>query len=228
MSRNSTSHTISQLTPYQQYTIQVEACTAAGCTLSSESHSIRTPPAPPEDVPAPQLYSDTPTSVLLSWAPPRHANGELDGYIIERRVIGTQQISTVATFQPNQTLTYLDSSATLSPWTTYEYRNVAHTRLGGSNSSEWEKVTTRPSRPAGLQPPHVQVLGPASVQVHGKSVYVLLKGIVHQKLNILTLKPSYVYMTFFFQRSTVWVILKNVLALPRFIMAVNGGQDFEA
>uniref|UniRef100_A0A8C1J3X3 Usherin n=1 Tax=Cyprinus carpio TaxID=7962 RepID=A0A8C1J3X3_CYPCA len=162
---NSTSHTLSQLTPYQQYTIVVEACTAAGCTLSSESYTIRTPPAPPEDVPAPQLYSDTPTSVLLSWAPPRHANGELDGYTIERRVTATQQISTVATLQPNQTFTYLDSSATLSPWTNYEYRIVAHTRLGGSNSSEWEKVTTRPSRPAGLQSPHVLVLGPESVQV---------------------------------------------------------------
>ncbi|KAL0170182.1 hypothetical protein M9458_034778, partial [Cirrhinus mrigala] len=161
---NSTSHTLSQLTPYQQYTIQVEACTAVGCTLSSDSHTIRTPPAPPEDVPAPQLYSDTPTSVLLSWAPPHHANGELDSYTIERRVSGTQKISTVASLQPNQTLTYLDNSATLSPWTTYEYRVVAHTKLGGSNSSEWEEVTTRPSRPAGLQPPHVLVLGPDSVQ----------------------------------------------------------------
>ncbi|KAK7153113.1 hypothetical protein R3I93_011118 [Phoxinus phoxinus] len=162
---NSTSHTVSQLAPYQQYTIQVEACTAAGCAQSAESHTIRTPPAPPEDVPAPQLYSDTPTSVVLSWSPPRHVNGELDGYTVERKATGTQQISTVATLQANQTLTYLDSSAALSPWSSYEYRIVAHTRLGGSNSSEWKKVTTRPSRPAGLQPPNVLVLDPASVQV---------------------------------------------------------------
>nr|XP_009291422.1 usherin [Danio rerio] len=162
---NSTSHMLSHLTPFQQYTIQVEACTAAGCTLSAESHTINTPPAPPEDVPAPQLYSDTPTSVLLSWAAPRLVNGELDGYTVERRVSGTQEISTVATIQPNQTLTYLDSSATLSPWSSYEYRIVAHTRLGGSNSSVWEKVTTRPSRPAGMQPPDGVVLGPESVQV---------------------------------------------------------------
>lgn len=94
---------------------------------------------------------------------------------MERRVTDTQQISTVATLQPNQTLTYLDSSAVLSPWSTYEYRIVAHTRLGGSNSSEWKKVTTRPSRPAGLQPPHVLVLGPTSVQVYGEFVYILLK-----------------------------------------------------
>lgn len=173
---NSTSHTVSQLAPYQQYTIQVEACTAAGCVQSAESHTIRTPPAPPEDVPAPQLFSDTPTSVVLSWSPPRHVNGELDGYTVERKATGTQQISTVATLQANQTLTYLDSSAALSPWSSYEYRIVAHTRLGGSNSSEWKKVTTRPSRPAGLQPPHVLVLDPASVQVYREFVYVVLKG----------------------------------------------------
>lgn len=165
MPGNGTVHTLSQLAPYQQYTIQVEACTPAGCTLSAESHSIHTPPAPPEDVPAPQLYSDTPTSVLINWAPPLRSNGELDGYTVERRVKGAQEIHTVAAQLPNKTLTYLDSSAALSPWTTYEYRIVAHTTLGGSNGSEWEKVTTRPSRPAGLQPPHVSLLGPESVQV---------------------------------------------------------------
>ncbi len=30
------------------------------------------------------------------------------------------------------------------------------------------------------------------------------------------------------QSDTIWVILKSVLALLSFIMAVNGGQDFEA
>ncbi|XP_056624652.1 usherin [Triplophysa dalaica] len=165
VSGNSSDHTLSQLAPYQQYTIQVEACTAAGCSLSAESQSIHTPPAPPEDVPAPKLYSDTPTSVLINWAPPLRSNGELDGYTVQRRLTGVQEIHTVATQLPNKTLTYLDSSAALSPWTTYEYRIVANTRLGGSNSSEWKNVTTRPSRPAGLQPPHVLVLGPESVQV---------------------------------------------------------------
>ncbi len=38
---------------------------------------------------------------------------------------------------------------------------------------------------------------------------------------------SQVYMTFFFQMNTVGVLL-NALALPSFIMAVNGGWDFEA
>ncbi|XP_037397596.1 usherin [Pygocentrus nattereri] len=162
---SSTSLTLSGLEPYQNYSIQVEACTEVGCTLSADSHSIRTPPAPPEGVVAPRLYSDTPTSVLLTWEPPVRANGVLENYTVERRAAGTQQISTVGTVLPNHTLTYLDSSAALSPWGSYEYRVVASTKQGGSNSSQWERVTTRPSRPAGLHPPDVLVMGPESVQV---------------------------------------------------------------
>lgn len=162
---NTTSLTLFGLAPYQQYSIQVEACTEMGCTLSNNSHTLYTPAAPPEGVINPRLYSDTPTSVLVSWAPPLHPNGLLEGYTLERRVNGSHQVSTVATMMPNQTLTYLDSSASLSPWSTYEYRVIATTRQGGSNSSQWQKVTTRPSRPAGIQPPKVLVLGPESVQV---------------------------------------------------------------
>lgn len=162
---DTTSLTLSSLAPFQQYFIQVEACTEIGCTNSTISHTLHTPAAPPEGVTSPRLYSDTPTSVLVTWAPPLHPNGPLEGYTLERRFNGTQQISTVATMMPNQSLTYLDSSASLSPWSTYEYRVIATTRQGGSNSSLWEKVTTRPSRPAGIQPPKVLVLGPESVQV---------------------------------------------------------------
>ncbi|KAF7704133.1 hypothetical protein HF521_021205 [Silurus meridionalis] len=145
---NTTTLTLSNLEPYQQYFIQVEACTEMGCTLSN-SHTLNTLPAPPQGVSRPRLYSDTPTSVLVSWAPPLHSNGPLK----------------MATMMPNQTLTYLDNSASLSPWRTYEYRVIATTNQGGFNSSEWERVTTRPSRPAGIQPPKALVLGPESVQV---------------------------------------------------------------
>ncbi|KAF5890052.1 usherin isoform X1, partial [Clarias magur] len=161
---DTTSHALSNLAPYQQYSIQVEACTETGCTLSANSHTLHTPAAPPEGVTSPRLYSDTPTSVLVTWDPPVHPNGPLESYTLERRLNGSQKIFTVATMMPNQTLTHLDSSASLSPWSAYEYRVIATTRQGGSNSSEWEQITTRPSRPAGIQPPKVLVLGPESVQ----------------------------------------------------------------
>jgi len=35
-------------------------------------------------------------------------------------------------------------------------------------------------------------------------------------------------MTIFFQTNTIGDVFKNILALPSFIMVVNGGRDFEA
>ncbi|KAK6307053.1 hypothetical protein J4Q44_G00222010 [Coregonus suidteri] len=162
---NTTTYILHNLQPYQLYSLQLEACTTAGCTLSGEFQSFHTPAAPPEGVPAPHLYSDTPTSVLLSWGAPERSNGELEGWVVERRVRGTQQVSTVVRLPPAPPpLSYLDHSSALSPWTSYQYRLVASTQAG-SNTSTWANITTRPSRPAGLVPPRVDVLGPDSLQV---------------------------------------------------------------
>uniref|UniRef100_A0A3P9BUF9 Usherin n=1 Tax=Maylandia zebra TaxID=106582 RepID=A0A3P9BUF9_9CICH len=139
----------------------VEACTNAGCSVSERSQHIRTLPAPPEGVPAPHLYSDTPTSVLLSWGTAEQSNGPLERWVIERRVAGTKQVSTVGHLLPDPSpLSFLDSSSALSPWTTYQYRLVLHNQAG-----PWVSITTRPSRPAGLSPPRIKVLGPATLQV---------------------------------------------------------------
>uniref|UniRef100_A0A667ZN39 Usherin n=1 Tax=Myripristis murdjan TaxID=586833 RepID=A0A667ZN39_9TELE len=145
--------------------IAVEACTNVGCSVSGPSQQFRTPPAPPEGVPAPHLYSDTPTSVLLSWGAPERSNGPLEGWLVERRVAGTDQISTVGHLPPAPPpLSFLDSSSALSPWTSYQYRLVANTQAGHT-AGPWVNITTRPSRPAGLNPPRVTVQGPESVQV---------------------------------------------------------------
>ncbi|MGH0120774.1 UNVERIFIED_CONTAM: hypothetical protein FKN15_027140 [Acipenser sinensis] len=162
---NSTSYIVTGLEPYTEYRFQVESCTSVGCSLSPDSHIIRTPPGPPEDIPAPQLYSETPTSVILAWHPPLRPNGVVKNFTVERRVKDTRQVSKVVTVQADEPLSYLDHSTALSPWTTYEYRIVVSIVNGGSNSSEWKEVTTRPSRPAGLEQPEVLVLGPYSVMV---------------------------------------------------------------
>ncbi|TDH17235.1 hypothetical protein EPR50_G00006290 [Perca flavescens] len=162
---NTTSYTFHDLRPYQAYSLQVEACTSAGCSVSGMSQDFRTLPAPPEGVPAPHLYSDTPTSVLLSWGAPDWTNGPLERWLIERRVAGTKQVSTVGHLPPDPSpLSFLDSSSALSPWTSYQYRLVLHNQAGNT-TGPWVNITTRPSRPAGLSPPRVKVLGPESLQV---------------------------------------------------------------
>ncbi|CAB1442995.1 unnamed protein product, partial [Pleuronectes platessa] len=162
---NTTSFTFRDLLPYHTYSLQVEACTSVGCSVSGMSQHFRTLPAPPEGVPAPHLYSDTPTSVLLSWGAPEQSNGPLDRWLIERRVTGTKPISTVGQLPPESPpLSFLDSSSALSPWTSYQYRLVLHNQAGNT-TGPWVSTTTRPSRPAGLNPPRLKVLGPESFQI---------------------------------------------------------------
>ncbi|XP_056269140.1 usherin isoform X3 [Pseudoliparis swirei] len=162
---NATSYTFLDLPPYQTYSLQMEVCTSVGCSVSGMSQDFRTLAAAPEGVPAPHLYSDTPTSVLLSWSGPEWSNGPLERWLIERRVTATKQVSTVGRLPPDPPpLSFLDSSSALSPWTSYQYRLVLHNRAGNT-TGPWVNVTTRPSRPAGLSPPRVKVLGPESLQV---------------------------------------------------------------
>ncbi|XP_044201958.1 usherin [Thunnus albacares] len=162
---NTTSYTFLDLLPYQTYNIQLAACTSAGCSVSGTSQHFQTLPAPPEGLPAPHVYSDTPTSVLLSWGAPEWSNGPLERWVIERRVAGTKQVSTVGYLPPDPPpLSFLDSSSALSPWTSYQYRLVLHNQAG-STTGPWVNITTRPSRPAGLSPPRVNVLEPETLQV---------------------------------------------------------------
>ncbi|XP_035991625.1 usherin [Fundulus heteroclitus] len=162
---NTTCYTFPNLLPYETFSLQVRACTNVGCSVSGMSQYFQTLPAPPEGVPAPHLHSDTPTSVLLSWGAPERSNGPLERWEIERRVAGTKQISTVGHLLPvPPPLSFVDSSSALSPWTGYQYRLVLHNEAGKA-TGPWVSVTTRPSRPAGLSPPRVKVLGSQSLQV---------------------------------------------------------------
>ncbi|KAM7406312.1 hypothetical protein PAMP_000697 [Pampus punctatissimus] len=86
-------------------------------------------------------------------------------WVVERRVAGTKQVSIVGHLPPDPPpLSFLDSSSALSPWTSYQYRLVVHNQAG-STTGPWVNITTRPSRPAGLSPPRVNVLGPESLRV---------------------------------------------------------------
>lgn len=57
-------------------------------------------------------------------------------WMIERRVAGTKQTSTVGHVPPDPPpLSFLDSSSALSPWTTYLYRLVLQNRAGNTTGT---------------------------------------------------------------------------------------------
>ncbi|ELK32172.1 Usherin [Myotis davidii] len=165
---DATNRTVTRLRPHTAYAFQVEACTAPGCSLSPPSQAVWTPPDAPEGIPSPELFSDTPTSVILSWQPPAHPNGLVENITIERRAQGKEEVTALVTLPGNHSTRYMDKTAALSPWTKYEYRVLMSTLRGGTNSSAWAEVTTRPSRPAGVQPPTVHVLRPGAAEVTWK------------------------------------------------------------
>ncbi|XP_071996224.1 usherin isoform X2 [Engystomops pustulosus] len=162
---NRTSHSFHNLTPYTSYLYQLEGCTSAGCSLSKDSPVMETLPDAPSGVLPPDLYSDSPTSVIIRWKLPLHPHGVIESFSIERRLIGTELIDIIATVPGSHPMEYIDQASDINPWKTYEYRMVVSTFNGGTNYSDWVEVTTRPSRPVGVQPPEVTILGPYTAKV---------------------------------------------------------------
>ncbi|KAM5165253.1 usherin [Mantella aurantiaca] len=162
---NSSWYTFQNLIPFTTYCYQLEACTSAGCSLSQESLSVMTPPDAPSEIPPLNLHSDTPTSVMIHWRPPLHPNGLVVNLRIERRLKGTDHVYTLVMLPGDHPMHYLDQTKGINPWETYEYRIIMTTFNGGSNSSDWAEVTTRPARPVGVQPPEVTVLGPYTAKI---------------------------------------------------------------
>ncbi|XP_018411554.1 PREDICTED: usherin [Nanorana parkeri] len=165
---NSSRHIFQNVIPYTTYHFQLEACTSAGCSLSQESLGVMTPPDAPSGISPLDLHSDTPTSVMIRWRPPLHPNGLVENIRIERRLKGTDHVYTLVTLNGHHPMLYLDQTNGINPWETYEYRIGMTTFNGGSNSSEWAEVTTRPARPVGVQPPEVTVFGPYTAKITWK------------------------------------------------------------
>ncbi|XP_025090014.1 usherin-like [Pomacea canaliculata] len=150
---NVTAYQADGLTPYQQYSFQIEACTTAGCTKSMSSTEVRTPEAVPDGIGPPSLRSVTPTMIEVTWLPPTGPNGVIQIYVLERRLADTSDpVVMVKTFQPTDAKAYIDESAALMPFTSYSYR-IKVVNGAGTGEGPWANVTTASSKPAGLASP---------------------------------------------------------------------------
>jgi usherin len=89
----------------------------------------------------------------------------VENFTIQRRVKGKEDITTLVTHPRSHSMRFLDKAPALSPWTKYEYQVQMSTLDGSTNSSAWVEVTTKPSQPAGVQLPVMQVLGSNAAKV---------------------------------------------------------------
>ncbi|XP_021347323.1 usherin-like [Mizuhopecten yessoensis] len=161
---NDTSYRAIDLDPFILYNFALEACTEGGCSRTNDSSTVRTL----EDVPAgfepPTAISLTPTSVEIKWTAPLYPNGLVSAYELERLANGSENIYSIRTVLPTSTMVYIDDAAELSPFTTYFYR-VKAVNGAGSTASDWATIVTMSSRPTGMLPPNVQILGPRAMRI---------------------------------------------------------------
>ncbi|KAG8518223.1 Usherin, partial [Galemys pyrenaicus] len=164
-SGNVTICTVAQLCPHTAYEFQVKASNAKGCSLSPESQTVWTLPAVPEGIPAPEMSSGAPTRVILSWKLPTQPNDLVDNFATERRGQRKTGVTRLMTLPRSHPMRFIDKTSALSLRTRFKHRILVSPLNGGADSSAWADVTTRPSRPAGVQPPSVQVQGPEAAKV---------------------------------------------------------------
>uniref|UniRef100_A0A3B5LYR8 Usher syndrome 2A (autosomal recessive, mild) n=1 Tax=Xiphophorus couchianus TaxID=32473 RepID=A0A3B5LYR8_9TELE len=188
-----------RLEPWTVYSLTLEACTAAGCTLSPPQH-ITTAAAPPASQLPPRPLSVGADRVSLTWDPPSQPNGPIGEYSLLGRSLeergklrnneedtdGGKVLFTGLSPQEAEDLSYTVTG--LRPWTQYEFSVCTH-NPAGHTCSPWVTVTTRQASPRGLASPTVR-------HVHGRPSEVVVSWTP-------PLEPNGVLQSYRMQRNNV-------------------------
>ncbi|XP_062584554.1 usherin-like isoform X1 [Saccostrea cucullata] len=150
------------LIPLSQFVIQVNASNTAGFLLSN-TLTMDMPPGTPDGVLSPDLVSETPTSMKVTWQPVGRTNSyEQPQYILQFRDLINNGTTIYDIFGP--TTTFLHTKQNLVPYTPYEFRVVAKNTHGDTKSS-WSKQTTRQDKPRNIDPPLITSIGSRYVDI---------------------------------------------------------------
>ena len=146
------SRNISNLLPFTDYTVSIEACNSAGCVSSSAV--VRTLESTPGFTSQPQVSVVNATSLNVMWSEPVPPNGVIIRYELRR----------------NSTLVFsgTDSSfvdTDLMPSQYYSYTVQAYTSVGaGVESAVSAVVQTPPDTPEGVTTPTLQPTSSTSIR----------------------------------------------------------------
>lgn len=145
------SRNISNLLPFTEYTVRLEACNSAGCV--SNTSLVITLESTPGFTPPPMVSAINATSTNVSWAEPRPPNGIITLYELRRN--GSLVFS-------GRETEFVDVG--LTPDQFYVYTIQARTSAGiGSESALSAVVRTPRDTPEGVSPPILRPTGPASI-----------------------------------------------------------------
>ena len=145
------SRNISNLQPFTNYTVTLEACNSAGCAASSAF--VRTLESLPGFTSPPVATVVNSTALRVTWAEPVVPNGVIVRYEVRRG--GAVVFSGAA-------LTFVEGG--LGPDQPYSYTVQAYTAVGGGEESAASAVVrTPPDTPEGVSPPTLRPTSSASI-----------------------------------------------------------------
>ena len=161
--RNSpTTYTVSRLQPFTSYTLQLAACTSAGCTFGN-LQTATTAEAAPAGLAPPTVMSLSPRRVEVSWSPPSVPNGIILFYEVHRQDNGLPATLT-RIYRANATVSRSFVDDSVSPAMEYRYL-VRAINSAGQTDSTLSQITTPEASPEGLLAPTLTVLSSTSIQV---------------------------------------------------------------
>ena len=161
--RNSlNSYTVLRLQPFTSYSLQLSACTSAGCT-SGTLQTATTAEVAPSGQATPTLVSLSPRSVEVTWVPPSQPNGIILFYEVLRQDDGLPSTLT-RIYRSNDTLNlnFVDNS--VRPAMEYRYL-IRSINSVGQTDSALSPIITPEAPPEGLTAPTLMVLSSSSIQV---------------------------------------------------------------
>ena len=150
---NRNTFTVMQLQPFTSYTLLLEACTSAGCTMGREQEAA-TAEVPPEGQEPPALLALSATSVQVTWQPPLSPNGDILRYEILRRILPSvgSGNSPINIFNSTEVNRRVFNDTGLQSFRFYEY-SVRVVNSAGEDESMFSSVRTEQAPPTGLTPP---------------------------------------------------------------------------
>ena len=155
-----TTHQITRLQPFTTYSLQLAACTSAGCTYGSVQFA-GTEEAPPVGLAPPSITALSPRRVVIMWEPPSQPNGIILLYELLRQKDGLVPDIILSTGDV-VSLLFVDNS--VFPATAYGYA-IAANNSAGRVVSEYRTLTTPEAAPEGVNAPAVIVTSSVSIEV---------------------------------------------------------------